>query len=49
MYGKLYWDPYYGIKVNETGDPDYKANKDINVNEEITFDYAKRNYTVDYL
>jgi len=37
-----------GIRVNETGAHDFVAIKDINVNEEITFDYAMRNYIIDY-
>jgi uncharacterized protein len=41
-------DPNCGIKVNETGAHDFVAMRDIIVNEEITFDYAMRNYGVDY-
>ncbi len=41
-------DPNCGIRVNETGAHDFKATRDIIVNEEITFDYAMRNYGVDY-
>lgn len=41
-------DPNCGIRVNETGAHDFVAMKDIIVNEEITFDYAMRNYGVDY-
>ncbi len=41
-------DPYCGIRVNETGAHDFVAIKDISVNDEITFDYAMRNFTVDY-
>ncbi len=41
-------DPDCGIRVNETGAHDFVAMKDININEEITFDYAMRNYNVDY-
>lgn len=37
-----------GIKVNGTGAHDFVAIKDISVNEEITFDYAMRNYIIDY-
>jgi len=40
--------PNCGIRVNETGAHDYVAIKDIEVNEEITFDYAMRNYSIDY-
>jgi len=41
-------DPDCGIRVNGTGAHDFIAMKDISVDEEITFDYAMRNYTVDY-
>lgn len=41
-------DPDCGIGVNETGAHDFVAMKDISINEEITFDYAMRNYNVDY-
>ncbi len=41
-------DPNCGISVNETGAHDFIAMRDIAVNEEITFDYAMRNYGVDY-
>ena len=41
-------DPNCGIKVNETGAHDFIAIKKIGINEEITFDYAMRNYSVDY-
>jgi len=37
-----------GIHVNETGAHDFVAMKNISVNEEITFDYAMRNYIVDH-
>jgi len=40
--------PNCGIRVNETGAHDFIAMKDISVNEEITFDYAMRNYTIDH-
>ncbi len=40
--------PNCGIKVNETGAHDFVAMKSIKVNEEITFDYAMRNYSIDY-
>ncbi len=40
--------PNCGIRINETGAHDFTARRDINVNEEITFDYAMRNYGVDY-
>ncbi len=41
-------DPNCGIRVNENGAHDYIAMKEISVNEEITFDYAMRNYIIDY-
>ena len=41
-------DPNCGIRANETGAHDYVAIKIISVNEEITFDYAMRNYIIDY-
>lgn len=41
-------DPNCGIKVNEAGAHDFIAIRDIIINEEITFDYAMRNYTIDY-
>ena len=41
-------DPNCGIHVNETGAHDFIARRDIGINEEITFDYAMRNYGVDY-
>jgi uncharacterized protein len=41
-------DPNCGIKVNGTGAHDFVAIKNISVNEEITFDYAMRNYIIDY-
>jgi len=41
-------DPNCGIRVNETGAHDFVAIKQIGISEEITFDYAMRNYGVDY-
>jgi len=41
-------DPNCGIRANETGAHDFVAIREIIVNEEITFDYAMRNYGVDY-
>jgi hypothetical protein len=40
--------PDCGIHLNETGAHDFVAMKDININEEITFDYAMRNYDIDF-
>ena len=41
-------DPNCGISVNETGAHDFIAIRDIIADEEITFDYAMRNYGVNY-
>ena len=41
-------DPNCGIRVNVTGAHDFVAMKEISINEEITFDYAMRNYTIDH-
>ena len=41
-------DPNCGIHVNETGGHDFVARRDIAVGEEITCDYAMRNYSVDF-
>jgi len=41
-------DPNCGIRINETGAHDFVAMREIVINEEITFDYAMRNYGVDY-
>ena len=41
-------NPNCGIKVNQTGAHDFVAMRNINANEEITFDYAMRNYSIDY-
>lgn len=41
-------NPTCGIMVNRTGAHDFVAIRNIIVNEEITFDYAMRNYGVDY-
>ncbi|MGB3637345.1 MAG: SET domain-containing protein-lysine N-methyltransferase [Rivularia sp. (in: cyanobacteria)] len=41
-------NPNCGIKLNQTGAHDFVAMRDINVDEEITFDYAMRNYSIDY-
>ncbi len=40
--------PNCGISVNETGAHDYVTIKSISIGEEITFDYAMRNYSIDY-
>jgi hypothetical protein len=39
-------DPNCGIRVNETGAHDFVAIRNIKANEELTFDYAMRNYSV---
>ena len=41
-------NPDCGIRLNATGAHDFVAMRDINIDEEITFDYAMRNYGVDY-
>ncbi len=41
-------EPNCGINLNATGAHDFVAMRDIIANEEITFDYAMRNYGVDY-
>ena len=41
-------DPNCGISVNKTGAHDFIAMRDIEANDEITFDYAMRNYGVNY-
>lgn len=41
-------NPSCGVSVNETGGHDLVARRDIYVDEEVTFDYAMRNYTVNF-
>ena len=41
-------DPNCGIHVNETNAHDFVAIKKIFPGDEITFDYAMRNYSIDY-
>lgn len=41
-------NPNCGIKVNKTGAHDFVAMKEISKGEELTFDYAMRNYTIDH-
>jgi len=41
-------DPNCGIRINESGAHDFVAIREIIADEEITFDYAMRNYGVDY-
>ena len=40
--------PNCGIRLNKTGAHDFVARKNIGLHEEITFDYAMRNYSIDY-
>lgn len=40
--------PNCGIAVNKSGAHDFVALKDFSEDVEITFDYAMRNYTIDY-
>ncbi len=41
-------NPDCGIKLNSTGAHNFVAMRSISIGEEITFDYAMRNYGVDY-
>src|SRR5215213_7375914 len=41
-------DPNCGIRINDAGAPDLVARRNIAAGEEITFDYAMRNYSVDH-
>lgn len=41
-------DPNCGIRLNATGAHDFIAMRDIESNEEATFDYAMRNYKIDH-
>ena len=41
-------EPNCGIHVNETGAHDFVAMRNIGINEEATFDYAMRNYSIDH-
>lgn len=41
-------EPNCGIHVNQTGAHDFVAIRDILAGEEITFDYAMRNYSIDH-
>jgi hypothetical protein len=41
-------DPNCGVRVNGAGGPDLVARQDIAPAEEITFDYAMRNYSVEH-
>ncbi len=41
-------EPNCGIKANETGGQDIVAMRDININEEITYDYAMKNYRIEH-
>ena len=40
--------PNCGIAVNKSGGHDFVAIRDFSEDKEITFDYAMRNYTIDY-
>jgi SET domain-containing protein len=40
--------PNCGIKLNEEGAHDFVAMKPIEIGDEITFDYAMRNYTIEF-
>lgn len=41
-------DPNCIVEVSETGKHEFVAKRDIQANEEITFDYSLSNYTIDY-
>ncbi len=41
-------DPNCGVEVNETGACDFIAREPISAGEEITFDYAMRNYSIEH-
>jgi hypothetical protein len=41
-------DPNCGIRSNDAGAPDLVARRHITPGEEITFDYAMRNYSIEY-
>jgi hypothetical protein len=41
-------DPNCGVRPNTTGGHDLIARQPITTGEEITFDYAMRNYSVEY-
>ncbi len=41
-------DPNCGVRINDFGAPDLVARRDIEPGEEITFDYAMRNYSIEH-
>jgi uncharacterized protein len=41
-------DPNCGVEVNETGACDFVARISISAGDEITFDYAMRNYSIEH-
>jgi len=41
-------DPNCGVRANDSGAFDFVARKRVAADEEITFDYAMRNYTVEH-
>ncbi len=41
-------DPNCGININDAGGHDYIAIRDIDINGELTLDYAMRNYVVEH-
>jgi uncharacterized protein len=41
-------DPNCGVSVNAAGAPDLVARREIQPGEEITFDYAMRNYSIEH-
>jgi hypothetical protein len=41
-------DPNCGVRLNASGAPDLVARRPIRAGEEVTFDYAMRNHTIDH-
>ena len=41
-------DPNCGVRLNESGAFDFVARRPIAAGQELTFDYAMRNYTIDH-
>ncbi len=41
-------NPNCGIKLNAAGAHDFVAMKSIEIDDEVTFDYAMRNYSIEY-
>jgi hypothetical protein len=41
-------DPNCGVRLNETGACDFVVRREIATGEELTFDYAMRNYSIEH-